>query len=319
MKSHVIIIAILGIFTLNLKAQNLSISNGTLKFSSLKVYEQYAENSLDQSEIVKVTSTISTLANQEPDLGGEDAEDIEPADSLYPDFLKQILNTDKIVTIGNYLVKIDLDNHIGLVITADDPSAYKILLSDDTTARGVIVFSDEDDDAMDVLEAIDTGTMAIADYQAETSLRSRRAKRHKDATFQYWMQFANNRCPDKEYCFKGEDKLVYQKAIFYFSIQAERKSQKECCFDPRVTHNPQRHFVNLKIEGTAKFRKRCRDEQNILYNNEVFNDHKITWRPYSSSRGLSHYDVTVRFFSQEPSAIPNPYVPSREYHIIDGY
>ena len=306
-------------------AQNLSIENGTLKFSSLAIYEQYAENILNENDIIQATSAIATLANQSSTTGPEDSDDIEPVDSLYPDFLRLILNTDKIVTLGNYLVKIDLENHQGLAIKANTPGAYNTLVSNNTTADGVMVFLDEDEDtdAIDILESIDAGTLTISNYNSGSAeRRCRRANRHKDATFQYWMQFPDSRCPGRDYCYKGEDKLVYQKAIFYFSLESKRKSQKECCFDSRVTRNPKRHFVNLKIEGIAKFRKRCGDEQNITYNDEVFNDHKITWRPYSNSRGLSHYEMSVKFYCQElydRTPTPPPYIPSRWYHIVDGY
>lgn len=322
MKKFLSVLLIFFVLIKPSKAQNLTIENGTLKFSSLGVYSQYAENPLAEDEITEITSSILTLANQSITTGEEDSDDIEPADSLYPEFLRLILNTDKIVTLGNYLVKIDLENHQGLAINSNTPDAYKILVSNNTKADGVMVFFDEDEDtdAIDILEAIDAGTLTVSNYNSTQNERGcRRAKRHKDATFQYWMQFPDSRCPGHDYCYKGEDKLVYQKAIFYFSIESKRKSQKECCFDTRVTRNPKRHFVNLRIEGTAKFRRRCGDEQNISYKNEVFNKHKITWRPYSNSRGLSHYDVSVKFYCQERTDPIPPYVPSNLYHIIDGY
>jgi len=54
--------------------------------------------------------------------------------------------------------------------------------------------------------------------------------------------------------------------------------------------------VNIKIEGRAKFEKRCKGEQNITISNEVFNDHKISRHPYQGSRSLSKYDVSVIFY-----------------------
>jgi hypothetical protein len=323
MKFKLLLIVVFGLFFTKITGQNLSISNGTLKFSSLAIYEQYAENILNQNEIILATQSIKTFANLPTPPAVEDSDDPEPADSLYPEFLRLILNTDKIVTIGNFLVKIDLDNHIGLVIAANAPKAYNTLLLNNTAASGIMVFSDEDDDAIDILEAIEAGTLTVANYKTMlVAQRCKRAKRQKDATFQYWMQFPSSICPGRDYCYKGEDKIVYQKAIFYFSIEAKRKSQKECCFDTRVTRNPKRHFVNLKIEGTVKYRKRCGTEVNTPYNNELFNNHKITWRPYSDSRSLSNLDASVKFYIQEiidRPPTPPPYIPSKLYRIVDGY
>jgi len=291
---------VLGMITfcaLNLYAQktNLSIDNGMVKFGSLAVYEQYAENTLNQDDIVDLTvnsNEIKTLANDS---------DFVEVDSLYDEFLLNILNTDKIFEMGSFMVKIDLENHQALAINAANANAYADLVANNTDAMGMMVFDDEVDNGIDILEQIESNVLTPQSYKTaieENGIfgRCRHAKRGKDAGFQYWFSYPNNRCPGKDYCYRGEDKLVYQKAIFYFSIEAKRKNQKECCYDSRASHNPQRHFVNIKIEGRAKFEKRCKGEQNITISNEVFNDHKISRHPYQGSRSLSKYDVSVIFY-----------------------
>ena len=147
-------ISLLGLFVIKTNALNLSISNGTLKFSSLAIYEQYADNTLDRNGITNATTTLQTLSKE---LGISPTDDT--IESIYGGFLLQTLNADKIFTLSRFLVKIDLENAQALVIDANVSNAYSILVSNNTQADSVMVFNDETDNAMDILEGIKNGTL----------------------------------------------------------------------------------------------------------------------------------------------------------------
>lgn len=120
--------------------------------------------------------------------------------------------------------------------------------------------------------------------------------------------------------------MVYQKFIVYFSLQSKIRSVWRCTFGGSWTGAEIFFYVDLKLDGTAKYRKRCGAEVNL---SEALDEHYISggdgilnWRPYSSGRSLSHYDFNVDFAirpAQDRTANPLPYIPSPHYRIFYGY
>ncbi len=129
---------ITNIINLASYGQNLTEVNGTLKFSSLIVYEQYAESDSGENELDSFSKNSTSLTTLSELPSAE-------FDTLNPKFLQLILNTDKIVILGNFLVKIDLENHLGMAINANTSNAYNYLKNNDTTVAGMMVFTDEED------------------------------------------------------------------------------------------------------------------------------------------------------------------------------
>jgi hypothetical protein len=118
-----------------------------------------------------------------------------------------------------------------------------------------------------------------------------------------------------------DNKVVYQKFIFYFSLQSKIRSVWRCTFGGSWTFAPIYSIVDLRLTGTVKYRKRCGTEVNkstdltsayFSGGNEVLN-----WRPYQSSRSLSHYDFNVDFGIRP--AVDRTINPSGHYRIVDGY
>lgn len=320
-----IILATFPIFH-SAKAQNgLEIVNGYLKFSSIAFYEEYAEN-------LNLQDAINDLAFESYNLTtlNEDSNFVEE-DSLYPEFLLRTLNTDRILGIGNFLIKFDLLNHKAWVISANSPNAYNELVMDNADVIGMMVFDDEVENGIEILQKLENNEITPQNYQEfldrgednDGFRKCKGAKRQKDATFQYWDSHPSSDCGALlEFCYKGEDKLVYQKVIFYFSIEAKRKSQKECCWDSRWYHFPKKHYCDLKIDGYIKYRKRCDSEVILTANGDTNHGHFIGWRPYSNSRSLSHYSCNVTFYARHtptPTGPVAPYVSSILYHIESGY
>lgn len=109
-------------------------ANGNvLKFASLDVYEQFADNLLDRTALMDAASQSSTLITLEEANPGAD-------DTIYADFMRMILNTDYIVEIGEFLIKIDLANDRALVIQSSNYDAYNSLVNNSTSATGMMVF-----------------------------------------------------------------------------------------------------------------------------------------------------------------------------------
>jgi hypothetical protein len=143
---------------------DVSVNGNHLKFISIATYEQYANNELDRSILTNLATANSGVTTLE--------ELNNAQDTLYPDFLKQILNTDEIVEAGSFLIKVDLENHRALVISSNDPNAYQILSYNQLTANGLMNFSDNVGNTIEILQAIESGQLSISNYQLSIELEA---------------------------------------------------------------------------------------------------------------------------------------------------
>lgn len=302
-------------------------ANGNvMNFASVTDYESFTENEATWGSLRNVaqqSNTVTTLAELESGSGKD-------ADTLYPDFLKEVLNTDFIFQIGNYLIKIDIEKELGLVISVGAGNAYQSLVENNINTPGMMTLSMEDDFGLELLEGLETGSVTVSNYQsfAESQRACRGARRKDEKRIPTWLT-TNEPCDEAETLgrtYGMDNKVVYQKVIFYFSLQSKIKSLWRCTFGGSWTLAPIYYYVDTKLDGTVKYRRRCGNEVNTSANlEETFmggGDGVLHWRAYSGGRSLSHYDFSV-YFSIRPSTdrtpTPPPYVTDGPYRIVDGY
>ncbi len=300
-------------------------SGNVMNFSAVALYEPYADDSTWASlrSIAEQSSTLTTLAEQ-----GENE-----ADSLYADFLKEVLNTDYIFQIGDYLIKIDLANDRGLVIASSEDSAYSYLVNNNLTATGMMVLDGDEEFGLELLEELASGGTSPAEYQSFLSAERvcKGAARRKDETnAEQWFQ-TNEQCDIGGTYTIGRtygmhNILIYRKAIFYFSLQSKITSLWRCTFGGIWVGAPKYLLVDLNLIGTVKYRRRCETEINNNVNMEQGyfggGNGALSWNPYGGGRSLSHYDFNVDFGirpATDRNPNPPPYTPSRHYRIYWGY
>lgn len=310
----------------SLAAQDVFVRDNYLVFSSFAAYDRYASNEVDRGMLYYYAyGDPNVLTRAEVQEGENDEE-------LYPDFLNLILNQDNIVGISRHLVKIDLVNARGLAIDASYPNAYSALVNEDWSAP--LIYLSEEDDGIEVLEFIENGGMvAWARTQPrigttaasappsrpagriETNRSCPGAPRHKCDNYLIWDDVPSSQYGCFSDLYRMDYKVVYQKAIIYFSLQSKQKSRKDCAssnwiFSP--TYDAQ-----LQLVGTARYRKRCGGE---VVKTEVLRtvDREQNWRPYESSRSLSHYDFSVTFGIDHPGTNP-PNYDTASCSISHGY
>src|SRR5262245_21298774 len=93
------------------------VDGNKLRFNSLASYEKYASNESDRTILKNFADGSEGFKSlQERKFGIQD--------ELYDLFLDQILNEDHIVSIGSFLVKLDLENDRGLATDRNAPNAY---------------------------------------------------------------------------------------------------------------------------------------------------------------------------------------------------
>ena len=302
-------------------------ANGNImNFSGVSTYEPYTEDESTWASLRNIavqSNTLTTMAEYAVSAGTD-------LDTLYPEFLKEVLNMDKIFQIGNYLIKIDLINDRGLMIAAANTNAYSALVNDNLSATGMMVLGVDEDFGLELLEALESNTTTPAEYQ--TFLNGQRAcggaRRRTDKDIEQWTT-TNEVCPGNSLVgrtYGMDNKAVYQKVIFYFSLQSKIKSLWRCTFGGSWTLAEIYDFVDLKLTGTAKYRRRCGTEVNKSENLEKGyyggGNGILNWRPYSGGRSLSHYDFNVDFgirYATDRNPNPPAYVPSRHYRIFWGY
>ena len=331
-------LALIGVLVFvcsSLAAQEVSVRDNYLAFSSIAAYDSYADGEADRNVLYELTygdPAVTTRAEvrdpEEPSCGVESQNEEE----LYPDFLNLILNEDNIVGIGSFLVKVDLENGRGLAIDAGEPDAYQVLLTDDLSAPGLIYFDSEQDDALEILESIENGggmevyakTQPRIGATAMTRPGARiaangcsGASRYKCDDYRIWDKI--DRVNGEPGCiydlYRMDYKVVYQKAVIYFSLQSKQKSRKGCSSTNWIfvpTYDAQ-----LRLDGHVRYRKRCGGE---VVENRVLTtvDREQNWRPYESSRSLSHYDFAVTFGIDHPGVQP-PNYKTASCSIMSGY
>ena len=141
MKKFISLILMSTFICLSINAQNVAGRNGTVHFPTIADYEYFVENPESRTAITSFTASrgISTMKGQylaaETQMGAIPAE----AEDM-PEFLQEVLNADKIVAIGSFYVKIDLQNQRVLAIQSNVDGSYNSLVSDNLERQRILQF-----------------------------------------------------------------------------------------------------------------------------------------------------------------------------------
>lgn len=312
------------------KGQNITGKNGTVSFPTIADYEYFADNPDARVSIdnyVNSAGNITTLKNL-PTFAPDDET---------PEFLKQVLNTDNIVSIGSFYVKIDFINSRGLAINSSTKNAYQQLVDNNLSAAGIMVFTMDDGNALEVLESVESGRASVANYKdlivkhtedftitsnvtsgpsynfIEEGLFACGNPAGRD--LKRWPRWGTPRAdgsctaPGNNNAYlHGDLKLVYQKAIIYFSLQSKEKCRQACEFGG----NPQTagtKTVYMYLSGSVRY-KRCGwgERADSRFSDFTWENEK-SWRPFESSRRLEKFDFTVQFKQAENLSNPHTFDP----------
>lgn len=329
MKKFKVVIILLSVvlITIRSNSQTPSVEGNFISFPSVASYEGYAENESIWGDLrnIAVQSTMVTTLAEEVANSGKELEDVYPD---YPDFLAEVLNLDNIFSIGGYLIKIDMINERGLMVSSGSNDAYDALVRDSLAFPGMMVLDIDEDFGLELLEALDSKIISDSEYKEFlTSRACSGAKRKTMKNIEEWTTTG-------EACESGtlgksygmDNKVVYQKAIFYFSLQSKIRSLVRCTFGGSWLLADRYFYVDLKLTGSVKYKKRCGTEVNnsVDMQEDFFGGGNaiLDWRAYSGGRSLSHYDFNVDFGirpAQDRTPNPLPFVPSVHYNIKSGY
>jgi hypothetical protein len=331
------VLALLLALCSSVMAQEAYVEGNYLAFSSIDAYDRYASNEADRSYLYYYTYYDSNVTSR-----AEMQEGSANDEEVYPDFLNLVLNQDNIMRISTFLVKVDLDNGFALAINANQPNAYWSLVYNDWSAPGMLYFDGESDDALEQLENIENGGWMVATSAPRKAALERAkldkkphgprlttnvaprmttngcsgASRQKCDNYVIWDQIP--RTPATVNCaydlYRMDYKVVYQKFIFYFSLQSKQKSATDCQSTNWITSPG--YDAHMRLDGNVRYHKRCGPE---VVQHQVYEtvDRVQNWRPYEGSRSLSSYDFSATFSIGHPNT--SAYATTKSCSIIDGY
>lgn len=194
--------------------------------------------------------------------------------------LGDIINSDKVVIIGNWIVKVDLQNDRGLLLNTSFSNQYSDILNDNLSNINIKVVS-LGQEGMEYIDSLDGGIFA----------RCTAARRTAREGFMY----ANSRK-------RLDAKVVYQSAFIYFSLQAKGHCQKRFLRIWWHDGSGRAYMSNIGVKystctggGFGYVGDPCNSVpgQGCLagYQSGSTTD----YRPYQGSRGLPNYYYAVDF------------------------
>ncbi len=193
----------------------------------------------------------------------------------------EILNEDKIVKIGDHLIKVDLHSETVAVLPVSFKEQYDDLVNDNFDNENIMVFSTEDE-VLTLLSEGSSGTInaKLMGCDAPTAVRNKdddtsstRKRKRLDA------------------------KVVYQRAGIYFSLLAKGKTQRK-----RFGVWFRYYDGSIRLEYDCKYGVRCGriyDEVNTIYSSQG----KASDRPYEDIKGLEYYYLRAAFYSTEGNIV----------------
>ena len=274
-----------------------------LKFTTIDQYIQVIESKSVENlrtingfqNYVSIAQTQRTenpppeLRQDLPDDGYDVREDVSTYDKndyFAHTFLSNILNTDKVVIIGNWIIKVDLFNERALVLNTSYAGQYSDILNDNLSNTNILVFS-LDDDGVEILKGLNNG-IPVSELRLWCSDRSAAAK--KDDRFAY----RDNR-------HRLDMKVVYQKAFIIFSLEGKAKTQKRFL---RIWWHDGEGLASMRYIQLS-YEVRCSDK-----GFQYFGDpcqygclpgytagSTCHYQPYLSTRALKNYMYKIDFSS----------------------
>jgi hypothetical protein len=284
-----------SLFTLALfsaKAQTIDV----LRFQSTTEFKTFVEsNSLQGLSSINGYQAYSALkttfaAKPTPPAGFNDEYDEpdtkndEPAfdktDYAQQEFLGDILNTDKVVAIGNWFIKIDLVNDRALLLNTSFSSQYADLVNNNLSNSNVLVHS-LDEDGIEVLEQLDGGIAA--------KCNDRHVKPNNGDT-----KYVSS---SKKFRLKME--INCQSFFFFHSLVVKSHTQKKFLGIWWHHYAGYASIPDMLLVYDARCKVGCAQYSGPPSCGGGFyqTGDICVYRPYSGWKRLSHYDFVVHFNS----------------------
>lgn len=292
----------------NTNAQNIN----ALKFASTQAFEQFVvSKSLTNLQYIDGFTNYQALKNTftppltppaelSQDLPDDDyniSNDILPVynknDYSTIPFLSDILNTDKVVIIGNWIVRLELENDRALVLNKTNSSQYNDLITGNTNNPNILSFSTEDD-GIEILNQLDNGVSVLS---IRLWCSDRYAKRANDTRVAY---NGNRKRLHME--------VFYRPAFVLFTLKCNATAQKRFL---RIWWKDWGGIVNTTYMD-LRYNVRCNKKTSFNFQGNpngqpgfgglVSNQPECQLLAYQTTRAFKNYTFIIDFISNNHGA-----------------
>ncbi|GAB4334308.1 MAG: hypothetical protein OHK0038_11240 [Flammeovirgaceae bacterium] len=280
----------------------LSMQNGVLSFSTIDAYEDFISNGGTNKDVLTQTllqtDNFNSLYEFSLDtLNSYELSEEEIEFSSNNPFFTSMLNQDRMIKIGDWFVKLDFNKKAGFIMSSYFPQYYGAFVEGDIMAGGGKIHTlSFEDDGIEFLKQgnLQLGTLPPRGSENSTQwlfCRENGAGERKSDGFTY----INN-------SLRLDNKVVYQKAVVYFSLQGKSKLQKKSSLGIWVAEKG-----NLRMEYYYKFKPKCKGESWWRGNKSVY-DNEVNFRPYESAKALNKYYYSAWFVYDNRIQTPLYYI-----------
>lgn len=264
-------------------APGVTVGEDYITFESIDAYENFF---IDGNENQRVKLEQSATLNQTHTSMLRSANlrttSSSIVDSLYPDFLKAILNVDGITQIGAYIIKVDMANEKVLVLKSEDRQYYDDLVANNFNNSKILVYSTNDE----VLDLLANGILpsqsdntSSANQRTTLFCNQKGADRREDKGFEEYMTNWRFDC-----------KAVYQKAGIYFSLIAKANKQNKVAGLWIESNDGYEMSMDYYFIYTPKCKGASTGSNTISTGSTT-----IAYRPYESTTALKNFYYEARF------------------------
>lgn len=283
----------------------VDLKNGLLHFKDIQFYryfiEEYPLNQKDEfiqtlDKVDDFNSYTKMYVNKKSNsslkqFNGEEAELLD-----INEFFGSLINEFGLIGIGEFTFKINPSKNEVLVIEESDLTLIEKLKTGDISDNRIMVFSTDDD----VIDLLLEGVRGTKNSRLELFCSESGASSKKDDGSEYHPATWG-------WDYRQDNKVVYQKAGIYFSLQAKIKTQRQVSGVWWAYT-----YSYLGIDFYYKYKAKCKSEKegwDVIYSAQRENE--FNKRIYESTTALHKYNYRVRFYGLD--------FWSGVYEIKDGY
>ncbi|MFD2188791.1 hypothetical protein [Aquimarina celericrescens] len=298
------------------------IRDNQLVFSSVEVFESMIEN--DQVTTSHLNSILNQNYNNFNSLYkklNNEAENLYYNQTVYgfdneeESPILNILNENEMVTIGDWVFKVDLTHQIVGVTWQGNQNVFDALSISDFNEDRIYWFGTEDD----VLLLLEEGSEGTLNREQLEDRINKAIQRTQQITTKSYCSFNNrqdsstNFLKDKKIIistvqcgdsandcirYEADMKHVYQKAGIYFSLQSKIKYRSggspQCAYGtPGATKTTLSTVVSYYYERRRRFRRN--EKKSGSLNDYQLHDNRSKVRSYRGTRSLKHYRLNTTF------------------------
>ena len=272
---------------------NVKIESGRLCINEADYRELFNDTTLQNDILEKESSTQFTSIN-EASSRKQNIRTTVNTTVEYPEFLQKILNTDGIVQIGSYLIRVNLEKEKVFCLDVAHNNEYQDLVNENINNENIFVFSTE----QNVIDEL----ALLKNKNAKMDIlcfRERGADSKKDDDF---VNYGDG--------YRLDCKVVYQNAGIYFSLQAKVKNQVEV---PRGSGLWFAQKGNLSLNYYDRYKPKCKSEISPETGTRYEIDNELNHRAWESATALNKYHYRVQFSNLAGN------VTTRVFEIKYGY